>query len=972
MKLYMRGFDIGYRIREITGLSHSLEKFVYVGVAATLLIIMMAGLPQNAIAQTGTISGKVIDANTGEPLSQVNVSLETAGKSVITDRDGRFVIRGVPSGTNTVSVNYLGYSSVQSTVSVESGNRVNQTIELQGEDLEGDRVFVRNAQHSRSRVLNKEFQSINNSTAFTNEQMDQFTDYTIWGAAARHPGVQVGGRGEISIRGTGLDMYAVTINGQRMASTGLGTRGIDLDLIPSDLFKDMEVFRVITPDMDADAIGGVINLNTYNPVGGSRRVDIRVGGGANSQYFGFTGAGSRASISYSESLTEAVTMSANFHQQTLHRSVESIGIDFGVHDFGAGLVDVIERTSPSITNDTRNMISGNMQFSWQPNEYDNYYISGWVNNNDRNIRSNIDNYSANGDFVRPDSTGETGTYRHDALLNDYNLNQLMVRAGGRHLIDFVNLEYNVGWAQSKTYSDLYQFPLLLQDLNYIINMDDRLRPTMELTSQQFMLVDGSIDRRWPQMTDFQHIKNRHADNTFSGRVDAEIPVGPVSFKLGSSARLTNKVGEYDELSLRYFRDYRMLRFSKLKQRDYEVLNEEAYKMPWLVDTDNALIFFKSQRPLFVMDEDLYRERSDIWDYDVSENILAGYGMATLEFGSFSILGGARLEHTMAQYDGRKVVMAENSSFVSSTDDNTKDDYTYIFPNAQLAFSPSDLTNIRVAYSQSMRRHDFNRLAPFELVNRSDSTLFRGNMNLKPMISDNVDLFIDQYFRGYSVFSIGAFYKEMNNFVHLSHRSIDVREGDIAGFDPYFEDAEVTVVPVMESQFRNSDESAVIYGIELSWQQSLGFLPGFFGNFGTFANYTWSQSEFDTDRSDVVALPYHSPHVVNAALDYTQGRVFARVSYHWTDEHITSLGPGSIAPAISTTDEVYMDHYQDGWSDLSVTFRFRISEHFRFWGDFFNLIPDKEQLQYQHTRNLYPTSIDYRGGLGFRTGIRYTF
>ncbi len=972
MKLYTMGFGIGFRNREITGLPNGTENFVRIGFAVVLLIVMMAAIPREVVAQTGTIGGKVTDAQNGEPLSEAKVALGATGRSVITDKDGRFTLRRVPGGTNTISVSYLGYSPVELTVSVNSGERVDQTIELQGDFVEGDLVYVKKAQQARTRALNREFQSAKGLSVITSEQMDQFADYTIWGSSSRLPGVQVGGRGEISIRGTGLDMYNVTVDGQRMASTGLGSRSVDLDMIPSDLFQEMELVRVLTPDMDADAPGGVINLTTYRPVGGERQIDIRAGGGANTQYFGFTGAGSRATIRYSESLTDELAIAASFHQQTLQRSVESVGFGFEVADFGDGLTDVIESISPSVSNDTRNMISGDLQLSWQPTVRDNYYIRGWVNYNNRDIRTNIDTYSAGGDWVRPDSTGDIGTYRHFANLDSRNLQQYLVRAGGRHHFNSVNLEYNVGWEQSRVDRRDYEFPFLLEELNYIINMDDRLRPSMHLTSVRFMLDDDSIDRRWIQMTDFEQAKDKHIDNTFTGRIDAEVPVGPLTFKVGSSARLTNKVGEYEEMVLSYVRNYRMLRFSKLRQRDYNVLDDENYRMPWLVDSDNALNFFQSQRPLFTMNEDLFRETSDIWNYEASENILAGYGMATLDFGMFSLLGGARMEHTNAQYEGRKVVMDANGGFVSSTDGSTDDNYTHLFPNAQLTVSPAAQTKISAAYSKSIRRHDFNRLSPFELANMRDSTLFRGNPFLEPVISDNFDFYIDQYIRSHAVFSIGAFYKEMDNFVHLRQRTIDVREGDIAGFDPLFEDEEVSVVPVQEFEFRNSDQAATIYGVELSWQQNLAFLPGFWGNFGTFANYTWSHSIFETDREEDVALPYQSPNVVNASVDYTQGRVYARVSYHWTDEHLVQLGQSAIAPAISTSEEVYMDYYQDGWSDLSVTFRFRISEHFRFWVDVFNLIPDRERVRYQHTRDLYTTDIDFRGGRAFRTGIRYTF
>lgn len=59
-------------------------------------------------------------------------------------------------------------------------------------------------------------------------------------------------------------MSSVTINGNRVPSAEGDTRNVQLDLIPADMIQTIEVNKVVTPDMDADAIGGSINLVTKN------------------------------------------------------------------------------------------------------------------------------------------------------------------------------------------------------------------------------------------------------------------------------------------------------------------------------------------------------------------------------------------------------------------------------------------------------------------------------------------------------------------------------------------------------------------------------------------------------------------------------------------------------------------------------------------------------------------------------------
>jgi hypothetical protein len=97
--------------------------------------------------------------------------------------------------------------------------------------------------------------------------------------------------------------------------------------------------------------------------------------------------------------------------------------------------------------------------------------------------------------------------------------------------------------------------------------------------------------------------------------------------------------------------------------------------------------------------------------------------------------------------------------------------------------------------------------------------------------------------------------------------------------------------------------------------------------------------------------------------------FSQISYHWTASYLSSLGSNGAAPSVHGQDSVYLDRYQDGWSDLTASFRFRISNQFRFWADASNLL-GTERVLYQYSRQFYPTQIDYNGGRNFRIGIRY--
>jgi len=107
------------------------------GVAALLL------LPMIAFAQEGTIRGQVTDARNGDVLPGANVVIQDEDIGSATQSDGRYEIRGVPTGQQTIVVSFVGYERVERTVNVQAGETTVANFQL-GPDFAGmDEVVVR-------------------------------------------------------------------------------------------------------------------------------------------------------------------------------------------------------------------------------------------------------------------------------------------------------------------------------------------------------------------------------------------------------------------------------------------------------------------------------------------------------------------------------------------------------------------------------------------------------------------------------------------------------------------------------------------------------------------------------------------------------------------------------------------------------------------------------------------------------------
>ena len=845
-------------------------------------------------------------------------------------------------------------------ISVASHDDENQGAELQDMQLvqnneNGKKTFFLTWQQGVERALKRQRESEKINSVISSEQSAQFADYSIENALLRLPGIQRGNVGEINIRGVGYGRYNVTIDGQRLGSTGLGDRSFDLGSISADLVRDIEVIRVLRPDMYADGLAGTVNLVTNQPFGGQRVLNASIGGGGTPRYFTYSGLAGNASLNYYDSPRDDFSIVFGLSYQTDHQPSELLGIEYGIADFGNGPVDVIEQVAPGIYTNQAGRLGSRLQMTYQPSERTSYNLQGMLNLHNREIQRHNNTWSAGGDWISQESTGMTGglgSYGYNASLKDSDVTQYVVNVRANHLLDFFNVDYDLGWAQTTIDHQDYSIPFLLERLDHSIDPHDRNRPTMQPTNVGIG-QDGSIDRRLLRLQDMDHIIDFHIDNRYTANLNLEFPFVLGSFKLGGDILYNHKDGAFTATEMRYIRPLTQFRFFMVQGGRFDVLDH--YHMPWVVDMGKAQNFIDTNEPLMRVDENVFHMRSDVWNYDAYENIYSGYGMLTFNVGNLTLMGGARLEHSDNSYDGRKVFFNQFGTYVETYDTTSSNSNTHFFPNAQIKYKMGSRSHVHIAWSRSIARPDFNLMAPFERVDNQNSALFRGNPELEPVISDNLDLMFEHDLPSSGLLGLGVFYKELSGFIVETEQTLSGGE-----FDGW-----------LERSFINGEETAMIFGVEASWQQNLTFLPGFLKNLGIYANYTYIYSEFDTQNRSNEFFPGHSPHVFNTALNYHQGRYSGQISYHWRGQVLQSLQDStSFAPSINGGHNVYMDRYLDSFDYLTASLGFRISSNFQLWGNVFNMTGARERKHYDNTMEYYPREIT-RSGFGFRAGIRYS-
>ena len=242
-------------------------------VRAVSLMLLMAGVCGNAFAEEnenivrqGTIRGRVID-NGKQILPGASIFIENLKTGVISDVNGFYTLPNLKPGTYTVKVTYVGYSPIEMKVTVPEGKTLEKDI-VMNEGVELQEVQVKGAFQGQKKAINTQKNNLGITNIVSADQVGKFPDSNIGDALKRISGINVQyDQGEArfgQVRGTSADLSSVTINGNRVPSAEGDTRNVQLDLIPADMIQTIEVSKVVTPDMDGDAIGGSINLVTKN------------------------------------------------------------------------------------------------------------------------------------------------------------------------------------------------------------------------------------------------------------------------------------------------------------------------------------------------------------------------------------------------------------------------------------------------------------------------------------------------------------------------------------------------------------------------------------------------------------------------------------------------------------------------------------------------------------------------------------
>jgi TonB-dependent receptor len=234
------------------------------------------------------ISGYVFAEQQSLPFA--TVFIENTSYGTTTNEDGFFELVNIPDGEYILKFSFVGYQSINKTVSVSNKSELDLgVVELGSGSITLDEVVIKGSmKNSEAKAINMTRISPQIVNIIATDGVGKLPDKNAAEAVQRVPAIIIEkdhGEGRyVSVRGTPRDWSASLINGNRMpvADENGDSRTLAFDVFPAELIEYIVVAKALTPDVEADAIGGSINFITRTAPS-EQKLDINLSAGYNAQ-----------------------------------------------------------------------------------------------------------------------------------------------------------------------------------------------------------------------------------------------------------------------------------------------------------------------------------------------------------------------------------------------------------------------------------------------------------------------------------------------------------------------------------------------------------------------------------------------------------------------------------------------------------------------------------------------------------------
>lgn len=843
----------------------------------TLLLIFIAASYTSTLASS--ISGFVKDKINGEPLIGATVEIKNAmGERflyAIVGLDGSYTIKNLPVGELFVEVSFVGYTKIITEVDFSSGRPVRKDFELESE-LSDLHEFVITAEKRGTDVQARELEknSANVLNVISARQIELSPDITVANVIQRVSGLSIernasGDPQFAIIRGMDKRYNNTLVNGIKIPSPDNENRFVPLDIFPAVLLERLEVYKSLTANMEADGIGGTVNLIMKSaPQNLLLEGDFQIG--YNQMNW------DRKFATYDRSF-----LNKRSPREVFGETYRATPDDFPVENMIIDKVTPMPDVFGSLTFGNRYfgdklgvMVGGSFQNSYRP--VSNYLYDptvSFLEGNPLNMRDLID---------RQTSSQLQRMAVHAKLDYQLNVNNNLSFYFGKYFLNEFRVRDQIRRTSFVASTDYAVYPItrisnIFQDITtydlrgkhslgnrldfnwmaiYSIALNDRPDDGVFSRAGQFVPSENRVTN---ESVYFQGTRNsraweRNSDTDASLYMDFKYRPYIINDKteilFGGLLR--------DKIRDNYFNFY-----------NYAQIFGQFRGVDW--DDFGDVRFSAMANPLGSGD------RSNLV-YDAYENIYAAYVNTSFTLNKVNIQAGLRTEQTFQGYEINSLAAASNDTELSK-----ELSYIDLFPSGSLKYMINSKTNLRATYFKGISRPGFYEIVPtIRSAGGGDSFYSeRGNADLRPSYGHSTDLRYEFFPSQLDQFLLGVFYKKIIDPIEY-------------GF-PQPTTAEAT--PITNRILPQNFDDATNFGVELDYTK-------YFKRIGLRFNYTYTMSEITTtkvvlndDRSRSILsqtrpLQGQSNHIANLSLLYkNQERMLdLQLVMNYAGERIAFVSP----------------------------------------------------------------------------------
>jgi TonB-dependent receptor len=913
-------------------------------IAAVLGCVVLFALNPGALAAPSpNIEGTVKDAQTGEPLPGANVVIVKTSFGASTDIAGKFTIRNVSPGTYTLRATYIGYRQKDVTIVIIEGQSLKQDFVLTAIGVEGEEVVVTAQAVGQNEAINQQLSSMQIKNVVSSARIQELPDANAAESVGRLPGVSIlrsGGEGtQVVIRGLQPKYNAISVDGVRMASSSPGDRSVDLSMISPYMLDGIEVFKAVTPDQDADVLGGTVNFKMRGAKAGREGLGLEFlaqGGytglsNAYDKYANYKFGGSAEGRFFDDRF--GVFAQADYERRNLSSN-----------EFGASYDHQASSTSDYITtglnlNDIprdRQRGNGSLVFDYKLPEgtigFTNFFSSGVTEVQNRgefyNIQSNLHNYSLT-------YTKSTLNIITNSLTLEQQLPVFRVNVKLSHTYSETKNpdNWSVGFQQSD------------QGLGQFVNkanLDPKGIPPV-----------ATID---PNNTFLGSLLNNNSfskERAWTASLDLDVPLNFSDLltsvvKFGGKYRYQTRSYEYEQytgqglglLSAQTVDNLIASHFPSLAQYanttsipmapfvdpnySYGTFLNGDYTMALPINFDMA-----SEMTRFIQSQAAYlASRNDIAyfydnfgsttnNYSGNEDQSAFYAMATINIGQeLMIIPGVRYQNLHTTYMAPRGIQSTSSGTGGPYyhyDTTMTADHGYWFPDVTLRYRPLPWFDARLSYTNTVAYPDYNAIIPRNDVSVGSSIAWN-NYDLLPSRARNYDAYFSFYDNSIGLFTVGGFLKQIDNLIYPWNFYVS-GDNALPYFPPYLGATAPSGVYSVTT-FVNNPYRIDTWGLELDWQTHFWYLPRPFDGLVLNVNYThvFSEAKYPytdiqrvgrtlvyVDTSFTDRLLYQPNNILNLSVGYDYRGFSIRLSLLYQDDIFT--GP-NYWPQLRTSTSAY--------------------------------------------------------------------